>query len=65
MIKRHFLACETLEVLEPSFDSSFKFKRKVADPVTGAPTLKLETVIAPKEDLLANLLSNISPGDDR
>lgn len=66
MVKRHFLACHSLEVLEPSFDeATFKFKRKVTDPVTGAPTLKLETVMAPTEDLQAILLRNMSPGDDK
>lgn len=66
MIRRHFLACETLEVLVPSFDpSTYQFRHDVKDPVSGAPSLKLETVLKPAEDLMSILLSNMSPGDDK
>lgn len=65
IIRRHFQACITLEVLQPSFDPNFRFKRDVIDPVSGAQTLKLETVVKPTEDLMAILAENMSPGDDK
>lgn len=66
LIRRHFVACEALEVLEPSFDpGTHQFRRNVKDPVSGAPSLKLETVIKPSEDLMTILTSNMSPGDDK
>lgn len=64
VLRAHLRAADTLGI-PAHFDPDLRFRRRVLDPVTRAPVVRLVDVTAPLEDLGAKLGAARSGDDDR